>query len=69
MCCRAGSRPAVSALRSVLLRQFLAAVHDDPAPVLARVARARMADPNVRPAEIRRLEEIADRAEHQVAEA
>jgi aminoglycoside phosphotransferase (APT) family kinase protein len=62
-------RPAVSALRSVLLRQYLAAVHDDPAPVLARVARARMADPNVRPAEIRRLEEIADRAEQQVAEA
>ena len=62
-------RPAVAALRSVLLRQYLAAVQDDPAPVLARVARARMADPNVRPAEVRRLEEIADRAERQAAEA
>jgi aminoglycoside phosphotransferase (APT) family kinase protein len=56
-------RPAISALRSVLLSQFLAAVHDDPAPVLARVARARMADPNMRPAELRRLEKMAEEAE------
>ncbi|MGH3394366.1 MAG: phosphotransferase [Streptosporangiaceae bacterium] len=62
-------RLAVAALRSALLRQFLAAVQDDPAPVLARVARARIADPNVRPAEVRRLEEIADRAERQAADA
>jgi hypothetical protein len=47
----------------VLLRQFLAAVQADPAPVLARVARARMKDPHVRPAELRRLNQIADRAE------
>jgi thiamine kinase-like enzyme len=58
-------RPAAQTLRSVLLRQFLATVHDDPAPVLARVARARMDDPHVRPGEIRRLEEIAARAERQ----
>jgi aminoglycoside phosphotransferase (APT) family kinase protein len=62
-------RPAVAVLRSVLLRQFLAAVQDDPAPVLARVARARAADPHMRPAEVRRLEEIADRVERQAAEA
>jgi aminoglycoside phosphotransferase (APT) family kinase protein len=62
-----GQRPAAQTLRSVLLRQFLAAVHDDPAPVLARVARARMDDPHVRPGEIRRLEEIAARAERQAA--
>jgi aminoglycoside phosphotransferase (APT) family kinase protein len=56
-------RPAAAVLRGMLLRQFLAAVQPDPAPVLARVARARMNDPHARPAEIRRLKEIADRAE------
>ena len=60
-------RPAAQTLRSVLLRQFLAAVHDDPAPVLAWVARVRMDDPHVRPGEIRRLEEIAARAEREAA--
>lgn len=60
-------RPAAQTLRSVLLRQFLGAVHDDPVPVLARVARARMDDPHVRPGEIRRLEEIAARAEREAA--
>lgn len=56
-------RLAATVLRRVLLRQFLAAVQADPAPVLARVARARMKDPHVRPAELRRLSQIADRAE------
>jgi len=55
-------RIALSVLRSVLLRRFLAGVHDDPAPVLARVARLRMEDPAVRPGEARRLQEIADQA-------
>jgi len=60
-------RPAVAVLRGMLLRQFLAAVHADPAPVLARVARARMNDPHVRPNEIRRLKDIAARAERETA--
>ena len=55
-------RPAISSVRAVLLRRFRALVCDDPGPELARVARARMADRNVRPAEARRLQVIADRA-------
>jgi Ser/Thr protein kinase RdoA (MazF antagonist) len=55
-------RPAISSVRAVLLRRFRALVRDDPRPELARVARARMADRNVRPAEARRLQAIADRA-------
>ena len=55
-------RPAISSVRAVLLRRFRALVRDDPRPELARVARARMADRNVRPAEARRLQVIADRA-------
>ena len=55
-------RPAISSVRAVLLRRFRALVRDDPGPELARVARARMADRNVRPAEARRLQVIADRA-------
>jgi aminoglycoside phosphotransferase (APT) family kinase protein len=55
-------RPAISSVRAVLLRRFRALVRDDPGPELARVARARLADRNVRPAEARRLQVIADRA-------
>jgi hypothetical protein len=55
-------RPAISSVRAVLLRRFRALVRDDPGPELARVARARMAGRNVRPAEARRLQVIADRA-------
>ena len=55
-------RPAISSVRAVLLRRFRTLVRDDPGPELARVARARMADRNVRPAEARRLQVIADRA-------
>jgi Ser/Thr protein kinase RdoA (MazF antagonist) len=55
-------RPAISSVRAVLLRRFRALVRDDPGPELARVARARMADRNVRPAEARRLQVVADRA-------
>lgn len=60
-------RPVVSVLRRMLLRQFLSAVQADPMSVLANVARARMKDPHVRPAEVRRLEELASRAERQSA--
>jgi aminoglycoside phosphotransferase (APT) family kinase protein len=60
-------RPAISSVRAVLLRRFRALVRDDPGPELARVARARMADRNVRPAEARRLQVIADRAARSAA--
>jgi len=55
-------RPAISSIRTVLLRRFRALVRDDPGPELARVARARMADPKVRPAEVQRLRAIAAQA-------
>ncbi len=56
-------RPAVRFVRALLLRQFRAAVRDDPGPEIARVARARIADPNVRPAEAGRLRRLAAQAE------
>jgi hypothetical protein len=43
-------RPAISSVRAVLLRRFRALVHDDPGPEMARVACARIADRNTRPA-------------------
>ena len=55
-------RPAISSVRAVLLRRFRALVRDDPGPEMARVARARMADRNVRPSEAQRLQAIADLA-------
>jgi hypothetical protein len=48
-------RPAAWSLRRVFLRRFQAAVRDDPGPYLAQVARHRLADVNVRPAEAARL--------------
>jgi aminoglycoside phosphotransferase (APT) family kinase protein len=56
-------RPAVHFVRALLLRQFRTAVRDDPGPEMARVARARIADPNVRPAEASRLRRQAEQAE------
>lgn len=56
-------RPAVRLGRALLLRQFRAAVRDDPGPEMARVARARIADRNIRPAEAERLLRLAERAE------
>jgi aminoglycoside phosphotransferase (APT) family kinase protein len=56
-------RPAVSSIRAALLRRFRALAGDDPGPELARVARARMTDRNIRPAEVRRLQTIADAAD------
>lgn len=54
-------RPAARALRWLFLRRFLAAVREaeDPAPYLARAARYRMEDTNVRPAEAARLRRLA----------
>jgi Ser/Thr protein kinase RdoA (MazF antagonist) len=62
-------RPAVGGLRRVLLRQFRAAARDDPGPYLARAARHRMNDPNVRPAEAARLLRLAEQAEPPAAVA
>jgi serine/threonine protein kinase len=56
-------RPVVGTLRAVLLRRFLAGLRDDPQPHLARVARERARDRNVRPAEAARLLAIAGDAE------
>jgi aminoglycoside phosphotransferase (APT) family kinase protein len=56
-------RPAVRALRAALLGQFRAAAHDNPAPHIARVARGRLTDRNVRPAEAGRLLRMAEQAE------
>lgn len=60
-------RPAVGAVRAALIGQFRAAVRDDPGPHIAAVARARMLDRNVRPAEadrLTRLAGLADQAAH-----
>jgi hypothetical protein len=43
----------------VLLHLFRAAVQDDPGPYLAQVARYRLADINVRPAEAARLRRLS----------
>jgi hypothetical protein len=56
-------RPVVGTLRAALVRQFLAGVHDDPQAHVARVARERAQDRNVRPAEADRLLRIAEQAE------
>jgi Ser/Thr protein kinase RdoA (MazF antagonist) len=55
-------RVAISAVRSALIRGFMAAVTDDPGPYLAQVARHRLLDRNVRPSEAdwlrRKVEEV-----------
>ena len=53
-------RPVAGGLRRMLVRRFVAAARDDPGPYLARVARYRMADVNVRPAEAARLRRLAE---------
>jgi aminoglycoside phosphotransferase (APT) family kinase protein len=55
-------RPVVSAVRTRLITGFLAGVQDDPAPHIPTVARFRMADPNVRPGEAARLEQLVAQA-------
>jgi hypothetical protein len=52
--------PAAWSLRRMFLRRFRAAVRDDPEPYLAQVARYRLKDPNVRPAEAARLLRLAE---------
>jgi aminoglycoside phosphotransferase (APT) family kinase protein len=59
----ASLRPVIGRLRAALFRQFLAGVRDDPGPHLARAARARVQDRNVRPAEAERLLRMAEQAE------
>jgi aminoglycoside phosphotransferase (APT) family kinase protein len=51
--------PAVGTVRAQLLRQFLAGASDDLWPHAETVARHRMTDPNVRPSEIARLQQLA----------
>jgi aminoglycoside phosphotransferase (APT) family kinase protein len=51
--------PLAGWLRRLFLRRFLAAVRDDMRPQLARAARYRLKDPNVRPAEAARLRRLA----------
>jgi len=55
--------PVARGLRRVFLSRFRAAVRDDPRPHLAWVARFRLKDPNVRPAEAARLRRLAGRAD------
>ena len=52
-------RPAADGLRRQFLWRFRAVVRDDPGPYLAEVARYRLRDPNVRPAEAERLRRLA----------
>jgi hypothetical protein len=56
-------RPAIGFLRAALFRAFLPAVRDDPMPHIARAARCRIADRNVRPSEAARLLRKAAEAE------
>jgi aminoglycoside phosphotransferase (APT) family kinase protein len=49
-------------LRRMFVRRFRSAVQDDPGPHLARAARHRMNDANVRPAETARLRRIIEQA-------
>jgi aminoglycoside phosphotransferase (APT) family kinase protein len=56
-------RVVVAPLRASYLRQFLAVVTDDPTPVLASAARYRINDRNVRPSEVKKLQQIAERAD------
>jgi Ser/Thr protein kinase RdoA (MazF antagonist) len=58
-------RPAVSSVRAAVIRHFLLGARDDPAPHIARVARLRMADPNVRPSEADWLARRAAEAERE----
>jgi Ser/Thr protein kinase RdoA (MazF antagonist) len=56
-------RAAVGVLRGTFIRHFVLAARDDPAPHIARVARRRMTDRNVRPAEADWLARRAAEAE------
>lgn len=60
-------RLVVRNVRAAVIASFLAAVTDDPWPHIAAVAEQRMADRNVRPAEIKRLKELAEQAGRQAS--
>ncbi len=60
-------RASVGALRGAFIRHFLSAADDDPAPHIATVARHRMTDRNVRPAEAQWLARKAAEAEQEAA--
>jgi len=57
-------RPALSAIRSAVIRHFLLAARDDPGPHIATVARHRMTDRNIRASEADWLARRAAKAEH-----
>jgi hypothetical protein len=54
-------RLAAGIVRSMLVRRFEATVSADPEPYLAEMARLRLRDPNVRPAEAERLRPVIER--------
>jgi aminoglycoside phosphotransferase (APT) family kinase protein len=58
-------RAVVAPVRAAALRQFLASVRDDPGPMLASAARYRINDMNIRPSEVKKLQQIAARATSQ----
>jgi len=60
-------RPALSAVRSAVIRYFLLAARDDPGPHIASVARLRMTDRNVRASEADWLARRAAKAERATA--
>jgi aminoglycoside phosphotransferase (APT) family kinase protein len=62
-------RAVIAPLRAAHLRQFLATVRDDPAPVLASAARHRIDDRNIRPSEVEKLRQIVDRADRASSDA
>jgi aminoglycoside phosphotransferase (APT) family kinase protein len=49
---------ALSALRALFLRRFIAAAGEDTGPYLRAVVEARLTDPNVRPTEVARLHRL-----------
>lgn len=55
-------RPLVGRVRAQLLAAFLGGVRDEPGPHIASIARLRMADPNIRPSEVARLQQLAEQA-------
>jgi aminoglycoside phosphotransferase (APT) family kinase protein len=62
-------RPALSAIRSAVIRHFLLAARDDPGPHIATVARHRMTDRNIRASEADWLARRAAKAEQAAGES
>jgi aminoglycoside phosphotransferase (APT) family kinase protein len=55
-------RPVAKTTRAQLIAAFLSGVQNDPGPHVPAVARLRMSDPNVRPSEVERLQQLAEQA-------